>query len=110
MDPAPFQFSLLSPPQRPVAAPSAPEQTRQLARVTGRIGESVLAFCRARVGQTFRAAELASFVMQDCGGAPASADRVLRQLRAQGFVDVQVVDRAGSLYRVAAGAGNVIEP
>ena len=101
MDPAPFQFSLLSPPPRPVAAPSA----RQLARVTGRIGESVLAFCRARVGQNFRAAELAAFVMQDCGGAPASADRVMRQLRAQGFIDVEVVDRAGSLYAVRAAGG-----
>jgi hypothetical protein len=106
MDPAPFQFSLLSPPTRPVATPRAPEQARQLARVTGRIGESVMAFCRSRVGQTFRAADLAAFVMADCGGAPASADRVMRHLRAQGFIDVQLVDRAGSLYAVrAAGAG-----
>jgi hypothetical protein len=83
-------------------APQAPEQTRELARVTGRIAESVLLFLRRRQGQTFRAADLAAFVMADCGGAPASADRVMRQLRAQGYIDVQVVDRAGSLYRVAA--------
>jgi hypothetical protein len=100
-----FQFGLFVKPSRPAVAPAAPEQTRQLARVTGRIGESVLAFCRARVGQTFRAADLAAFVMSDCGGAPASADRVMRQLRAQGFIDVQVEDRAGSLYRVRAAAG-----
>ena len=98
-------------PQAPVAAPRAPEQAKQLARVTGRIGESVMLFLSRRVGQTFRAADLASFVMADCGGAPASADRVMRQLRAQGFIDVQVVDRSGSLYRVrAAGAASVIEP
>jgi hypothetical protein len=96
----PFQFSLLTPPVRPQAAPRAPEQPQQLARVTSRIGESVLAFCRSRVGQTFRAVELAQHVMQECGGAPASADRVMRQLKAQGFIDVSVVDRAGSLYRV----------
>lgn len=93
-------------PSRPVVSPRAPEQTKQLARVTSRIGGSVLAFCRAREGSTFRAADLAAFVMQDCGGAPASADRVMRQLRAQGFIDVQVVDRAGSLYRVVR-AGEV---
>ena len=95
----PFQPSLFDA-SRPVASPRAPEQARHLARVTGRIGGSVLAFCRGRVGQSFRAADLAAFVMSDCGGAPASADRVLRQLRAQGFLDVQLEDRAGSLYRV----------
>ncbi len=97
----PWQANLFTPPVRPVAGPRAPEQARELARVTGRIGESVLAFCRARVGGTFRAAELAAHVQADAGGAPASADRVLRQLRAQGFIDVQLEDRAGSLYRVA---------
>ena len=93
-------------PSRPVAGPRAPEQARQLARVTGRIAESVVAFVKSREGGTFRAAELAKYVMDACGGAPASADRVMRQLKAQGFIDVQVVDRAGSLYRVAAaGSG-----
>lgn len=96
----PWQANLFTPPVRPQAAPRAAEQPRELARVTSRIGESVLAFCRGRVGQTFRAAELAQHVMHECGGAPASADRVMRQLKAQGFVDVSVVDRAGSLYRV----------
>jgi hypothetical protein len=94
-----------------VVSPKAPEQPRQLARVTGRIGESVMLFLSRRQGQTFRAADLAAFVMADCGGAPASADRVMRQLRAQGYIDVQVVDRAGSLYRVAAaGASRATEP
>lgn len=96
----PFQFSLLHPPVRPSVAPKAPEQSQQLARVTGRIGEAVLSFCRSREGDTFRAAELAAYVLDQAGGAPASADRVLRQLRAQGHLDVELVDRAGSLYRV----------
>jgi hypothetical protein len=81
-------------------APTASVQSRELARVSGRIAESVLLFLRRRQKQTFRAADLAAFVMADSGGAPASADRVLRQLRAQGHVDVEVVDRAASLYRV----------
>ncbi len=96
----PWQANLFHPPVRPVAAPSAPEQVHHLARVTGRIGESVIEFCRARVGGTFRAAELAEHVQRQAGGAPASADRVMRQLKAQGHLDITLVDRAGSLYRV----------
>lgn len=97
------QMSLLGwTPPRPAAA--APEQPRQLARVTGRIGETVLAFCRAHVGHQFHASELSTYVMAHCGGAPASADRVLRQLRREGYVQVELVDRAGSLYRVVGVA------
>lgn len=95
-----------TPPRPPVPPPSPHEQEVQLARVTSKIGQAVLRFCRGRVGQTFRAAELAQHVMAECGGAPASADRVMRQLKAQGFIDVSVVDRAGSLYRVLAAAGD----
>ena len=99
------QFSLFGKPIAPVAGPRAPEQAQQLARVSGRIGECVVAFCRSRVGSTFRAAELAQYVQEACGGAPASADRVMRQLRAQGYLDVQLEDRAGSLYRVVQVRG-----
>lgn len=63
-----------------------------------------MAFCRSRVGKTFRAADLAAHVQAECGGAPASADRVMRQLKAQGLIDVSVVDRSSSLYRVLAAA------
>lgn len=99
------QFSLFVPPVRPQAAPAASPQAKNLARVTGRIGSSVLRFCRARVGKTFHAADLAGFVSADCGGAPGSGDRVMRQLRLQGVVDVELVDRAASLYRVVGVSG-----
>ena len=84
----------------PEVAPRATEQNRELARVSGRVAESVIAFCQLRLGQTFFVSELASYVMARCGGAPASADRVLRQLRAQGYIDAPCVDRSSSLYRV----------
>jgi hypothetical protein len=84
----------------PKVAPHATEQSRQLARVSGRIAEAVIAFCRTRQGETFFVSDLASYVMARCGGAPASADRVLRALRKAGHVDVECIDRGASLYRV----------
>lgn len=92
-------------PARPsVPPPSAHEQEQQLQRVTGRIGASVLRFCRSRIGSTFTAADLAGHVVSECGGAPGSADRVMRDLRRKGLVDVELVDRAASLYRIRAAA------
>lgn len=84
----------------PVVAPKASEQSKQLGRVSGRIAESVLAFCKLHSGEVFRSAELSDYVVARCGGAPASADRVLRMLRKAGHVDVACIDRASSLYRV----------
>lgn len=74
------------------------EQERHLSRVSGRIAGAILAFCRERVGAEFYASELHAAV----GGAPASADRVLRMLRKEGRVAYVVVDRGRSLYRVEA--------
>lgn len=113
---APATLSLLdwSP---PVTREDAPEQPANLARVGGRIGPHVLEFCRiirdlsARHGgePEFRMGGLVGFILaRGVQCAPASADRILRQLRAQGFVAYTVVDRAASLYRidsVSAGAG-----
>ena len=63
------------------------EQRRQIERVASRIGRSVEAFCRSRgVGSQ--------------GVAPASADRILRLLRAEGRVDYVVENRRASLYRI----------
>jgi hypothetical protein len=98
--------------QPPVAAPRAPEQPANLARVGGRIGPHVLGFCRRlwaqherfpRVAtfQYFRPSDLVAFLAREgvtC--APASADRILRDLRRGGFVSYTVVNRAASLYRL----------
>ena len=72
------------------------EQQRQLARVTSNIGQAILAFFnRLRIGEEFHAADLHSAV----GGAPASADRVMRELRLKKQINYEVVNRSQSLYR-----------
>lgn len=72
------------------------EQARQLTRVSGRIADGIRSFLRQRgAGGTFYAHELAAAV----GGAPASADRVLRMLRNAGEVTYSV-SRSSSLYTI----------
>ena len=97
---APAQQSLLTwtPPQ---PSPRASEQERELARVERRgVALAVLNFCRLHTGETFSGADLAAYVLARCGGSPSSADRVLRALRAEGVIDVELVSRSASLYRV----------
>lgn len=77
-------------------------QHPELQRVSGRIAQSVIAFCRAQGEEPFFTAQLAAYVMARCGGAPGSADRVMRFLRASGAIDVECIDRAASCYRVKA--------
>ncbi|MEI8352410.1 MAG: hypothetical protein WCG36_08875 [bacterium] len=84
----------------PRAVPQASEQSRQLARVEGRIAEWVISFCMEHVGREFYASELAGFVCEQSGGSPESGMRVLRALRRTGQVDVELVSRSASLYRV----------
>jgi len=68
-------------------------------RVRSRIKAAILAFTSKRV--VFRADELRAFVAQRCGAtAPASADRILRDLRQRGTLKYVVVSRRRSLYRV----------
>ena len=87
----------------PVLAPHASEQSRQLARVEGRIAEMVIAFCEEYAGREFYASELSGFITEQCGGSPESGMRVMRALRRAGQVDVALVSRSASLYRVGAG-------
>ena len=73
------------------------EQRRQLTRVSGALAERIRLFltsCLA-TGGTFYASELHAAV----GGAPASADRVLRMLRNAGEVTYRV-ERSSSLYTI----------
>lgn len=79
------------------------EQQRQLERVQGRIGPVILDWLRdCGVGETFRAEDLHSYVRSEVQAAPASADRILRALRRDGFCDYVVLDRRASLYRITA--------
>lgn len=71
-----------------------------LERVQARIGEAILAF-RAHTDRTitWRMDTLRRFVEARVGPvAPASPDRVLRALRAEGRLNYRVVSRRSSLY------------
>ena len=86
------------------------EQAENLARVTAKIGDAILRFCRSRLGETFRMEELVRFVRAETTIAPDSPSRILRQLRSQGLIGYEVLSRKDSLYRVtlpvpAAGGG-----
>ena|SRR5215207_3739731 len=82
--------------------PPPTEQQQQLARVTRGIGATVLDFCRSiGVGGAFHAQELRDYVGEH-GVAPASPDRILRDLRKRGLVGYVVVSRTKSLYRVTS--------
>lgn len=79
------------------------EQDENLGRVLGAIGGAVLDFLRMRgVGGRFHAQELREYVQARSPIAPASPDRVLRQLRLQGHVGYRCVDRAASWYEITA--------
>lgn len=88
-------------PHREELTPVATEQQRQIERVASNIAETVLDFLWKRgSGNTFRMTELHEYVKACHPTAPASADRILRDLRAKGRVRYAVVSRAQSLYRI----------
>jgi hypothetical protein len=75
------------------------EQARQIKRVIGKIGPKVLAFIQERgVHGTFHAKELHDYVGTHV--APASSDRILRELRLAGVIDYEVINRRQSFYRI----------
>jgi hypothetical protein len=80
---------------RPVASPKATPQAREIVRVARGIAPIVLEFCKAH--RVFHAEDLRAFVMSRTGRAPGSADRILRDLRRQGFLDYSV-ERSLSRY------------
>ena len=80
--------------------PTASEQQRQLDRVSSNIAESVMDFLWIRgTGGTFTMNELHEHVAKRHPTAPASADRILRDLRQQNRVQYSV-QRAKSLYQI----------
>jgi hypothetical protein len=83
---------------RPLAAPDASEQAKEIVRVERGIALDVQAFCRTH--PTFHADELRAYVAEKSGRAPASPDRILRQLRSRGALRYRCIDRAASLYEV----------
>lgn len=81
------------------------EQTENLSRVSGRIGYIITQFCDDRLAQgnpQFHMDDLRTFVDGQRTVAPASPDRVLRDLRKRKMVNYRVVSRSQSLYEVLA--------
>jgi hypothetical protein len=76
-----------------------PEQDENLDRVRRKIAGSVLAF-RDKWGceRPFHCDDLRDFVTADIHVAPASPDRILRDLRQRGRLDYVVINRRESLY------------
>lgn len=70
-----------------------------LTEVTSKIKQAILFFASRRA--VFRADELRRYVATRCDAvAPASADRVLRDLRQRKQLNYVVVNRKKSLYRI----------
>lgn len=78
------------------------DDRRERQRVAANIGAVVLAFCceRLRIGGQFHMQELNEWVQAKHPSAPASADRILRQLRSEGKVAYEVLNRSESLYQL----------
>ena len=77
------------------------EQAEHLERVTARIGVAIREFFRNSTVADFHADDLRRYVTGRCGVvAPASADRVLRELRKQNLLNYVVISRKQSLYRI----------
>lgn len=78
-------------------------QAENLNRVSGNIAPHILRFLKDRgVGAEFRMSSLHDYINTVTGGmvAPASADRILRDLRQKGQCNYKVINRRQSLYRI----------
>ena len=90
-------------PQQQEALPF--DQDAELARVTSKMAQSILKFCRGRIRENarqFHAEDLRRYLSYDhINFAPGSPDRVLRNLRAKRLLDYVNVDRRNSLYELS---------
>ncbi len=76
------------------------DQKSELARVTAKTSMSIVEyFGKLKVGDTFHAQELRDYVAALVHVAPASPDRIMRELRKRGVLNYEVVNRRESLYR-----------
>jgi hypothetical protein len=78
-------------------------QQNELGRVKTNIGELVESFIlhRWQTGQPrFHMRDLHDYIFTRTHIAPASPDRILRQLRQEGKFDYKVIDRRASCYQI----------
>ncbi len=81
------------------------EQQEQLSRVKARISPVVEEFITERWTddhREFTIRQLHDYIYTRTHTAPASPDRILRQLRLEGKFDYEVIDRWASKYRITA--------
>lgn len=76
------------------------EQEQNLSRVRSRIAPAVLDFARRCGSEPFGIEQLQAFVRSRVNVAPASPDRILRDLRARGLIEYEVINRRAALYRI----------
>ncbi len=77
------------------------DDPEQRERVSERIGHAILDYARIHCGEDFHMDHLRRFIATVIGPiAPASPDRILRDLRQRGKLKYVVVDRRRSLYRI----------
>jgi hypothetical protein len=76
------------------------EQQIEKARVSAAISQHVAAFLDRNLNREFHVEELRRYVFDNVQGyvAPASPDRILRDLRQRKIVNYRVVSRSKSLY------------
>jgi hypothetical protein len=88
------------------AAPQAAEPSRQeveLQRVKMKTSDWIKQFFDAhQLGEQFHAEDLHNFVRDKANIAPASADRIMRDMKQSGEINYEVVNRSQSLYRKLA--------
>jgi hypothetical protein len=102
-DPHDSELPLFSgiPAAPPVAEPS--QQEVELQRVKMKTSDWIKQFFDAhQLGEQFHAEDLHEFVKAKANIAPASADRIMRDMKQSGEINYEVVNRSQSLYRKLA--------
>jgi hypothetical protein len=87
---------------QPTQPPAKVESRQQveLKRVKGKTADWIQQFFdRHQMGQEFHAEDLHAFVKAKANIAPASADRIMRDMKQSGQINYEVVNRSQSLYR-----------
>lgn len=76
------------------------DQQKEIDRVSSNLASAIIMFCSCN--HMFHADDLRRYVglVIASNSAPASADRILRDLRKKGLVNYRVVNRQRSLYEV----------
>lgn len=91
-------------PAQPPTEPPPTRQQQELDRVSSKISDWIKLFFDAhQVGEQFHADDLHNFVKAKANIAPASADRVMRDLRQRGEINYEVSRSESKYTKLAVG-------